>query len=76
MLIESPVALLLLIHASASHVVARQLNLVELGRPHLDYRLDWLNKRAHGLSFVLAALVGVLLLAPISHRQIWLPTAG
>ena len=59
MLIESPVALLLLIHASAAHVIARQLNLVELGRPHLDYRLDWLNKRAHGLSFILAALVGV-----------------
>ena len=75
MLLKPPVALLLLIHASAAHVVARQLNLVKLGRPHLYYRLDWLNKRAHSLSFVLAALVGVSLLAPIPHRQIWLPTA-
>ena len=75
MLIESPVALVLLIHASAAHVVARQLDLVKLGRPHLHYWLDWLNKRAHGLSFVFATLVGFCLLAPISHRQIWLPTA-
>ena len=56
-------------------MAARQLNLVKLCRSHLDNRLDWLDKRAHGLSFILAVLVGVRLLAPISHRQILLPTA-